>query len=356
MEIVGDIRALTSWLIDTSLGFCLLTLSVLLFIFCYLYFFKKANQKNLRLANRFYILVSEVSLCESDEEREQVLLQPYVQDMQQTSLRKRRRRAFMRKTLVQFHKTIHGTAADNSKWLYEKLGFKNDSLQQLASRHWHKKAAAIQDLAAMGQQDCITSIYRYTNHSNYYIRSAAQIGVVKLTGFEGLRFLNVVSQPITQWQQICLLQQLASDTNIQEEKLKAWLVSDNDTVVELALKLVKAYAVHGVHDQLVHCLQHPAITIRIEAIQVLKEVATATTVSVLKAHYAGAEQMEKMAILEGLQLMGTGDDAAFLVSQLDTPDQLLKTEIKKTLKILAPDWEINSAPHSSTAPKLIPAI
>ena len=339
MGLVEDIRTVTSLLIDVAFGFVVLTLGVLLFIFFYLYIFKRGSNKNLKLANRFYTLVSEISLCETDEEREQVFLQPYVQDMHQTCLRRKSRRAFMLKALVQFHKTVHGAAAENIKWLYEKLDFKNDSLQQLTSHRWHKKAAAIQALAEMGQQDCITKIYRYTNHSNYYIRSAAQVAVVKLTGFEGLRFLNVINQPITQWQQLCLLQQLVSYPNVQEEKLQAWLMSTNESVVELALKLVKAYAVHGVHDQLVQCLQHPNVTIRTEAIIILKEMAAATTVSVLKAHYEKAERMERIAILKSLQAIGTRDEVPFLVALLNTSDQLLKNEVLKTLQELAPDWQ-----------------
>jgi HEAT repeats len=339
MGLVEDIRAVTSLLIDSTIGFGVLALGVLIFIFFYLYIFKRGNKKNIKLANLFYTLVSEISLCETDEEREQVFLQPYVQDMLQTCLRRKRRRSLMLKALVQFHKTVHGAAAENIKWLYEKLGFKNDSLQQLTSHRWHKKAAAIQALAEMGQQDCITKVYRYTNHGNYYIRSAAQVAVVKLTGFEGLRFLNVINQPITQWQQLCLLQQLAFHPNIQEEKLQAWLMSANESVVELALKLVKAYAVHGVHDQLVQCLQHPSVIIRIEVIMILKDVATATTVPILKTHYENAERIERIAILKSLQAIGTRNEVPFLAALLNTPDLLLKTEVQKTLQELAPDWQ-----------------
>lgn len=352
MGIVDDIRAVTDLLIAASVGFVLLTACVLTFIFCYLYFFKSDRQKNQKLASRFYTLVSEISLCESEEEREQVLLQPYVQDIKQTCLKRERRRAFMRKALMQFLKTIHGAAADNIIWLYGRLGFKNDSLQQLTSRRWHRKAAAIQELAEMGQQDCITKIYRYTNHSNYYIRSTAQVAVVKLTGFEGLRFLNVINQPITHWQQLCLLQQLAAYTNIQEEKLQTWLQSDNETVVELALKLVKAYAVPSAHDQLVQCLQHKSIAIRMEAITILKEIAAPTTAAVLKARFEPAERMEKMAILQSLQAIGSGDDVSFLEALLDTPDQLLKREVLKTLQLVAPEW-VNKELHPLTTYKSI---
>lgn len=338
MDTIKDIRSVTHLLVDTAVAFMALAICVLVFILLYLVVVKRIGQKNLQLANQFFQLVSEISLCESEEELEQVYSQAYVQDMQRTFLRKKKSRAFMITALLQFHKGIQGAAADNIKWLYQKLTFKNDALHQLSSRQWHKKAAAIQELAEMRQQDCITKIYRYTNHNNYYIRSTAQVAVVKLTGFEGLRFLNVISQPITQWQQVCLLQQLASDTNIKEEKLQDWLLSSNETVVELALKLVKAYAVHSVHDQLVQCLQHASVHIRTEAIMILKDVANATTASVLKAHYPKAEKTERMAILKVLHTIGTSDDISFLEKQLDTADHLLRNEIQKTLQELAPGW------------------
>ncbi|HYH16307.1 MAG TPA: hypothetical protein VD794_13855 [Flavisolibacter sp.] len=338
METIDNIRAITNGLVYSTIGFCLLAVCLLLFILCFLLFFKRKSRKDQQLADRFYTLVGEISLCESDAEREEVINQAYVQELQRTCLHKRRRRSYMLKALVQFHKSIHGVAADNTKWLYEKLDLKKDSLQQLASSRWHKKAAAIQLLADMGQQDCIAKIYRYTNHANYYIRSAAQVAVVKLTGVEGLRFLNVTNQPITQWQQICLMQQLSPYANIPTEKLHTWLSSENETVVALALKLVKAYVIHEVHDRLIQCLQHPNVQIRTAVIEVLTEVFQPESLPVIKVHYAKAERSERLAILKLIQVNGSIADVSFLETLLDTLDKLLKNEVLKTIKEIAPNW------------------
>jgi hypothetical protein len=339
MEAIEDIRAVTYMLLDAAIAFAILAACLLLFILSYLLFFKRKSRKNQRLADHFFTLVGEISLCESHAELEQVFAQSYVQDMQRTGLRKKRRRAFMNRALVQFHKSVNGVAADNIKWLYEKLAFKADSLKQLSSHRWHKRAAAIQELAEMGQQDCITKIYRYTNHSNYYIRSEAQVAVVKLTGLEGLRFLNVISQPITQWQQLCLLQQLPPYATIKEDKLRTWLSSSNETVVELALKLVKAYSIFEAHDSLIHCLKHSSVAIRTEAILLLKDLGQVTTMPILKAHFSKAERSEKIAILQVLKASGTAEDITFLAGQLDASDRLLMNEVLSTIKLIQPEWE-----------------
>jgi hypothetical protein len=338
MDKVEEIRSLTYLLIDTAVGFVILAVLVLIFILFYLVVFKRKGLKNLKMANQFYTLVSEISLCESAAELEEVYAQSYVQEMQQAYFRKNRRRGFVLKALIQFHKSIHGVAADNIKWLYEKLDFKKDSLKQLASRRWHKKAAAIQELAQMGQQDCITKLYRYTNHTNYYIRSEAQVAVVKLTGFDGLRFLNVINQPITQWQQLCLLQQLAHHSNIQDEKLNVWLKSSNDTVVELALKLVQAYHIHSTHDSLVNCLKHDSVLIRTEAIMVLSELAQANTLSILKAHYVYGTLGEKIAILKAIGANGAAEDLSFLEKQVACEDPQLHNEAVKIIREIQPEW------------------
>ncbi|ANE50338.1 HEAT repeat domain-containing protein [Flavisolibacter tropicus] len=339
MEMQEDIRAITYLLVGTAIGFSLLAFILLAIIFWYLFFFKRVSRKNQQLAQQFYTLVSEISLCESEEERQEVVRQAYVQDIRNSSLQKKRMRAFMVKAMLQFHRNIQGTAADNIKWLYEYLDLKRDTMLQLASRNWHTKAAAIQVLAEMGQGNYITKIYRYTNHKNYYIRSEAQVAVVKLTGFSGLRFMNVIDQPITQWQQLCLLQQLASHSNIQENKLQAWLTSENETVVELTLKLVKAYCIYSIHDAVVNCLTHSNPTIRAEAILVLKEIPQATTVPLLKSNYHKSDKVEKMAILQVLNAIGTEEDVPFLESLLVTKDMLLRNEVLKALQALVPGWQ-----------------
>lgn len=354
METTNDIRTVTYGLIDSAIAFSILTVCLLIFIFFYLLFFKTKSRRNQRLGDPFTTLVSEISLCETEEERAQVFAQPYVQAIQRTYLRKKRRRVYMLNALIQFNKSIHGAAAENTKWLYETLDLKRDSLQQLASPKWHKKAAAIQQLAEMDQKDCITKIYRYTNHTNYYIRSAAQVAVVKLTGVKGLRFLNVTNQPITHWQQLCLLQQLPSYAEIQAEKLQAWLSSENVTVVEVALKLVKAYMIHEAYEGLIQCLQHSDVFIRTEAINVLRDMPKADSLALLKTHYTTAERPERIAILQFIQYNGSFDDVCFLETLVETTDSLLKNAVLKTIGELCPNWEAKSELPFKNIQKSIP--
>lgn len=60
----------------------------------------------------------------------------------------------------------------------------------------------------MDQKNLLTKIYRETNSKNEFVRSEAQIAIIYMTGFNGLRFLDVISYPLTLWQQIKLLEQL----------------------------------------------------------------------------------------------------------------------------------------------------
>ena len=140
----------------------------------------------------------------------------------------------------------------------------------------------------MGDKDCITRIYRLTNHKNFYVRTEAQVALVKMTGFKGLRFLNVVAHPLTQWQQVCLMQQLSEGADAEPEQVAHWLHSDNETVVELALKIVGAFKIYSLHDAAADCLNHNSETVQQEAVRTLGEIEQEATGALLQKFHSCA--------------------------------------------------------------------
>ncbi len=153
-------------------------------------------------------------------------------------------RQYVTDELIRCKKNFSGLVSEHIVILYEKLGLKKYSLAKVAEKkRWHIKAQGIQELYMMNQQDVLKTIYRNTNSKNDFVRMEAQTGVIHLTGFPGLRFLDVVSYPITEWQQLKLLEQLRlyPDKEDISDKLPQWLQSKNETVVVFALKLADDY-------------------------------------------------------------------------------------------------------------------
>ncbi|HVW60186.1 MAG TPA: hypothetical protein VHC48_09135, partial [Puia sp.] len=233
-------------------------------------------------------------------------------------------RQLMIDELMQAKKALTGTAAGNITALFNQLHLDELSLQKLRSRKWHLKARGIQELSVMHQQQYTTRIYRLTNAYHELVRMEAQSAIVQLHGFEGLRFLDIVDHPISEWQQIKLLRLLSRTPGTLPENAGGWLSSANDSVVIFALKLVAEHQQQLLHPQVAACLDHPHPQVRLQAVRCLRDIYTDDTSAVLKKVYDAQILPCKLAILETLGHIGSGDDCIFLSLQLVRPGNSLK--------------------------------
>ncbi len=113
--------------------------------------------------------------------------------------------------LIHAKKNLSGSSTLNLVKLYEVLELDKNSLTKLHSSKWHIKAKGIQELAMLEQKKYVKEIFRLTNNSNVLVRNEAQCALISFYGFAGFRFLNVASYPISQWQQIQLLNKLGHE-------------------------------------------------------------------------------------------------------------------------------------------------
>ncbi len=234
------------------------------------------------------------------------------QSLKQTPFRK-----FLTNELLKAKKNVSGSAAENIKQLYLQLNLNQYALAGLKNRRWYLKAQAIQELSVMGLKEYLTKIYRFTNNANELVRMEAQIAIVNFYGFEGLRFLDVVSYPITEWQQIKLLQELLRISPDNFKGIEKWLKSPNKTVVVFALKLVRGYHRFELHDSVVGCLADADKQVKLQAIISLGEIYTAETSRLLIGQFLSAHPKHQLAIIKVLQNIATDDDIPFLLQQLD---------------------------------------
>ena|SRR5579863_2191248 len=149
--------------------------------------------------------------------------------------------------LIGGKKALSGSAGANIVRLYTQLGLPADSLRKLAAPAWHRQAQGVQELALMEQRSQVARIYRLTNAQNETVRMEAQAAIVQLYGFEGLRFLDVLVRPLSEWQQIHLLRLLSRKSGTPSGKVLEWLRAPNASVRDFARKLI---ADHHLEDML----------------------------------------------------------------------------------------------------------
>jgi len=229
--------------------------------------------------------------------------------------------------LTNCKKNFSGIVAENIVALYNKLGLREDSLEKMQNkRKWYLQARGIQELYLMDQKNLLTKIYRKTNSENEFVRSEAQIAIIYMTGFNGLRFLDVISYPLTLWQQIKLLEQLRLFGKKEDlsDRLPKWLQSKNETVVVFALRLAAEYQQYAVKDAIMNCLVHPSDAVRTRAIKTLIVLADEQTPFILTGYFSKENFDNQAHILDSLVTMASDDQAPFLERLLDAPDNIIK--------------------------------
>ncbi|MDR3716834.1 MAG: HEAT repeat domain-containing protein [Puia sp.] len=304
--------------------------SVVLFMLLYLLARKKREKQKERWHQPVDLLIRRAIFFEESPDRMQIPITPGVSRW----LKRSYFRQFLLDEMITAKKSFSGNAAENLVRLYNQLRLERLSLTKLSSLKWHIRARCIQELAAMDQKDQVGKIYRLTNHPNEFIRMEAQSAIVHFYGFEGLRFLDVVSQPISEWQQIQLLAQLPKTLGAGLKGMESWLKSSNSSVISFALKLARIHRRFELHDAVAGCLDHHNPAVRIQALKCLQDICNETTATLIIGRYEKNDRLYRIAALETLQCMGpesAEQQIGFLQKELLNEDDTIKLATARVL-------------------------
>lgn len=261
-------------------------------------------------------------------------------------------RWILTKKIVSARRNMSGEASENLIRLFRQLDLDQRTLEMLNRSSWHRKASAIQQIGGMGLVEYEKYILKYVNNKHGLLRVEAQNALLRFHGFEGLRFLDSVTYPITEWQQIKLLDQLS---NLKAENFTGidfWLKSTNESVVLFALKLVKTYHRYELYQEVLDCLKHPSEDVRMQTIIVLKKLLNEDTAPALIALFPNETLRNKLAILQTLEATGTEMDIPFMLNILDDQSNEIKMAACRTLVSLGDEGRhaLNSYPLANSWP------
>lgn len=283
---------------------------LIIYMLFYLVYRERKSRLRHQLRQQYSEFISYLAVCESTRELQEIMDQPEWKNKLAAWLSHSFSRNVLVRELVTTVKNMSGTAAENVSWFYRHTGLDKDSYSRLKKGKWHVKARAIRELAYLKQKQYLTSIYRYTNNRNEKVRNEARVAIVQLTGFEGLRFLDIITYPLTEWEQLCLLHELSLHPIQSFASTSRWLQSPNLSVVDFSLKLIETYKLYELYDEVVNCLSHPDKSIRKKAVEVLKEIGKSDTASLLLQQLKEEEPEVQLTILHVLEQMATENEVA----------------------------------------------
>jgi HEAT repeat protein len=239
--------------------------------------------------------------------------------------------------LITAKKNLTGKAAENLVKIYEQLKLNEISENKLSSKKWHKKIQGVQELYLMNQHKHFLKIYRLTNSKNNYLRAEAQTAIIHMAGYNGLRFLNILDWPLTNWHQTQMLENLSSFTfKEQDAQIIRWLQSKNSTVVIFALRLIALHKQFQLLDNVFTCTQHEDEIVRQEAIATLVEIPGLETGNLLTQLYHKETENNQLQILNCLAEIGTENQLPFLLDLLNNNNDLIKLKAAKAIAATGP--------------------
>jgi hypothetical protein len=307
------------------LFFFAITFTLVLITYLYLGLKKKAFFFKDRIKKSLELWISNVILNEDEAETIEV------PEKFRKMFHNPQARQYAIDNLISNKKAFSGAVAINIKLLYEQLGFKADSLKKLNNKAAYTKARGVYELSMMDQNEHLIQIYRLTNSKDELVRTEAQTAIIQWSGFNGLRFLDVTTHAISEWQQIKLLEQLKNFIQEDMPKLSKWLASKNDTVVIFALKLVEAYQQFHVVNKVAECLSYKNEAVRIQAVNSLVKIGDEEVADILVIQYEVERFTNKINILNKFSKVANAKHISFLEKELDNENDFLKLEAAKVI-------------------------
>ena len=251
-----------------------------------------------------------------------------------STLYRRSNMNILNELLLYYHRNLGGEAFERLENLYREIGLKQIALENLRNGEWHVRAKAINDLSTMRMGETLFEVLQYTDADNVHVRNEAQYAAVKLGGKKAMSFLNDLESPMSDWQQIRLLDQSRKFEYELIDNIGPWLQSKNETVVVFALILMRHLNQYHERSQLRKLLYHRNERVQEKAIETTQELAYSEALDNLyEVHELTKSVRIRKRILRAMGELGGAKEAGFLREVLvSSKEYELVMEAAKALK------------------------
>lgn len=295
--------------------FCLIMVSFI-FLLWIRFNYAKNRKKHKTLKEKYQtLLINFIYLTEDEIDEKKSIQHQLLKAVKNTF-----EREVIQKLILRLHADLSGELATFLEELYRDLDLVQYSLKKMKSNAWYVKIKGIREVTQMNVKGVYDETLRLINHENELLRNEAQLTMVKLYHFKGLAFLDKLEFPITEWQQIQLIEEIQSIRNEELPDLTHWLKSDNEHVVIFSLKLVKLFNQIQTQELLIKLIMHPSKLVRQNAIAVIEYFKIEESKTVLKEIYSKSDVDTQRFIVKALIELSNEEEIPFFESQLNNTD------------------------------------
>jgi len=207
----------------------------------------------------------------------------------------------------------------------------------------------------MNNDETLPKIKSMLQHKNDLVRSEAQYGLAKFSGFEGLFFLDNLQEQLTDWQQLKLLDAITILPNIDEVDtiISNWLKSPNQSVKILTMKLIRKFQLLQMHDLVADNLHDSDEKVVEETIKTLVRIEDDSTSKLLIEQYETCNEKFQIQILKALEKISNPENNTFLETQAkENPSFSVKKASVRALNNCCSKTNLQKLAHQSNSPEL----
>ncbi|TNF39847.1 MAG: hypothetical protein EP311_10035 [Cytophagales bacterium] len=169
--------------------------------------------------------------------------------------------------IISLNKKMKGEFKGKLKALYGRTGLVKVTQQKLNSKKWHKIAEALVEVNEMDLAELLQEVKRYSDSSNYHLRSLSVAALLNLSEKSDLSFLRDQTYPLSDWQQMNFLRIIRFVDNYRPLNLSMLFDSKNASIRIFAIRLVRML---GKMDLLEELAKHTPSMNDLEKIETLK--------------------------------------------------------------------------------------
>ncbi len=214
--------------------------------------------------------------------------------------------------IIYYHKNIGGESAQKLESIYRQVNLKDQRIDLIKKGDWAIRSKAITDLGTMHMRESLFEVLQYTDDSNEYVRNEAQYAAVKLGGIRAMAFLDTIKEPLSEWQQIRLLDECLKFEYHLIKKVDDWMRSSNDTVVLFALKVMVNVNQYQSSETLTKLFIHKNQRIQIKALNTSIDLGIKGHLAEMLGRYQKAETEVRVVIIRAIGELGDMSYTPFL--------------------------------------------
>ncbi|MEZ2414249.1 HEAT repeat domain-containing protein [Muriicola sp. E247] len=222
-------------------------------------------------------------------------------------------RSILKEILLDLQRDLTGDARRRLFSLYKDFDLHLDAFAKLYSWRWEVVTKGIVELTQMQVEEAYLQIKKFINHKKSVIRRHAQIATVSLNS-EGIgQFLDTTRYPISEWQQIKILEILRNKKDYIPPSFGVWLTSKNKDVVLFALRLIRHYNQTDANASVTELLKHRNEEVKQAAIECIKEFGIVEAIPTLMAAFKKSKRDTRIFILDAIGTIGKEEHIPFLL-------------------------------------------